>query len=195
MLAINANPHREEIEDVWYGQVVTVVARWCLIVAGVLLTLWRADDINDVTTPIYLLMGLIALNFFMHGRYLTGMPMRREVVVASCVIDVAVISMVIAAGSWKAEGGIDNPSFIFYYPVLLAFALVFPWRLTLLFSCSVLAVYTALVLADSPVLSIDDSEALAARLVTMASTALLGTVYWRLQRQVRREQANGPSRR
>lgn len=180
---------REEVQDVWYGQVVTFVARWALIVAGVVLTLWRAEDTADVTTPISLLLGLVAINFFLHGRYLTGQPMRREIVIASCIADAAIVSALIASSSWKAEGGIENPYFIFYYPVILGFALVFPWRVTSVFAVGVLAVYAALVVLDSPRLSVDDVESLVARLATLGATAVLGSLYWRIQREWRREQA------
>ena len=180
----------EDVEDVWYGQVVVVVARWFLIGAGVLLTLWRADRIEDITTPLYLLLGLIALNFFMHGRFLMGSPMRREVVMASCVVDAVIVTLVIAASSWKAEPGIANPCYVFYYPVLLAFALVFPWRTTLLYAAGVLGAYAALVLSETSALTMSDYEALISRLVTMGATAVLGTIYWRMQRRMRREELN-----
>jgi hypothetical protein len=188
-------PNREAIQDVWYGQVVTIVARWFLIAAGVLLTLWRAEDINDVTTPIYLLLGLIAMNFVLHGRFLTGSPMRREVVLASCLVDALIITLVIASSSWKAQSGVDNAFYIFYYPVVLGFALVFPWRLSFLFALEVMGAYAALILLPSPNLEVGDYEALVARLVTIGSTAVLGNMYWRIQRQWRREQVDARSRR
>src|SRR3970040_444506 len=102
MTTTTSDYHREDVQDVWYGQIVTIVAPWFLIGSGVLLTLWRAHEISDVTTPIYLLLGLIAMNFFLHGRFLTGSPMRREVVLGSCLVDVVIITLVIASSSWEA---------------------------------------------------------------------------------------------
>ena len=145
-----SSSQREEIQDVWYGQVVTFVARWFLIGAGLVLTFWRSQTVGEAITPTYLLVGLIGVNFLLHGRFLTGSPMRRETVLAGCVIDVAIISLVILTSRWNAASGIDNPFYIFYYPVILAFALVFPWRYTLVLAAGVVLAYGAIILIDTP---------------------------------------------
>jgi hypothetical protein len=188
-MATTATNNREALEDLWYGQVVTIVARWFLIGAGVVLTLWRAEAIGDVMAPIYLLLGLVAVNFVLHGRFLTGKPMRREVIVACCIVDVAVISLVIASASWRVDGGINNPFYIFYYPVILSFALVFPQRLTWPFTLGTIAVYLGVCFLSQPEMLQNESlETAFARSVTMATAAFLGNMFWRIERQWRREQ-------
>lgn len=181
--------NKEDIQDVWYGQIVVIMARWFVIAAGVILTLWRADQIQDITGVIYPLIGLVALNFFLHGRIITGSPIRRELILLSSVVDVALISVIIATASWKADSGIDNPFYVFYYPVLLAFALVFPWRFAIPFGAAAIAAYVAIVASTE--LGSDTTEAyetLVARAVTLASVVLLGNLYWRIQRTWRRTQ-------
>jgi hypothetical protein len=139
--------------------------------------------------PIYLLLGLVAVNFVLHGRVLTGKPMRREVIVACCVLDVAVISLVIASASWRVDGGINNPFYIFYYPVILAFALVFPRRLTWPFTLGTIAAYLGVCFLSQPDVLLSDSlEPAFARAMTMATAAFLGNMFWRIERQWRGEQ-------
>ncbi len=185
---------KEDLQDVWYGQVVVILARWFVIGAGLMLTLWRADQIEDITGVIYPLIGLVGLNFFLHGRILTGSPIRRELILISSVIDVALISSIVGMASWKAESGIDNPFYVFYYPVLLAFALVFPWRLAIPFGAAVIAVYASIVVASGlgPE-TMQAYETLVARGVTMASMVLLGSLYWRIQRSWRHGQVASPT--
>jgi hypothetical protein len=184
--------NREDIQDVWYGQIVIIMARWFVIAAGVMLTLWRADQIQDITGVIYPLIGLVALNFFMHGRIITGSPIRRELILVSSIVDVALISVIVATASWKADSGIENPFYVFYYPVLLAFALVFPWRFAIPFGGAAIATYVAIVLStglgDDPTQA---HETLVARAVTLASITLLGNLYWRIQRTWRLTHVGG----
>lgn len=180
---------REAIQDIWYGQLVTIIARWFFIGAGLVLTLWRAETIGEVTAPVYPLIALIAMNFLLHGRFLTGSPMRREVILASCAIDIAMISAVILIAEWDPGDGLASPYYVFYYPVVLGFALVFPWRTTLVLTAGALLAYAGVVLAATPDLDLGRSatyETVMARLVTLATTAVLGSLYWRVQRQYRR---------
>ena len=184
-----ATSKQEAVQDLWYGQVVTIIARWFLIGAGVILTLWRAERIEDVLAPIYLLMGLVAVNFVLHGRFLTGKPMRREVVIGCSIVDVAVISLVIASASWGVDSGVNNPFYVFYYPVILSFALVFPWRLAAVFTGTAIAAYLAICFVATPGLLLGASaEATVARVITMATAAVLGTMFWRVERDWRRDQ-------
>ena len=126
----------------------------------------------------------------MHGRFLVGQPMRKEVVLAGCLVDVVIVSLVMVTTRWGAERGLDNPFYIFYYPVLLAFALVFPMRVTAIFAATVLASYGAILAMSTSGNLMDHNllEPMVARLVTLASTAVLANMYWRIQRQWRHSQ-------
>jgi hypothetical protein len=176
---------REAIQDIWYGQIVTIVARWFLIGTGLLLTYWTAESTSDAIGPTYVLVLLIATNFLLHGRFLTGSPMRREIVFAGCVVDTVMISLIVLTGWWDAGKGIDSPFFIFYYPVLLAFALVFPRSLSYGFALAALVAYTTIVALTLPEGRIDYHvvEPMVARLATLGSTVVLGNLYWRTQRR------------
>lgn len=165
----------EALEDVYYGQIVLVGARWFVIAGALFLTLWRAESIAAIQRSIAPLVVLIAANFFLHGRYLMGLPANRRLLELAAGLDLALITLMVLAG-----GRLDNPFFVFYYPVVLAFALVFPRTLAMLYVLAASAAYTMVCFIGG------DGEVLAIRLVTLFGTAMLGSMYWRIQRDRRR---------
>jgi len=89
--------------------------------------------------------------------------------------DLAVITVLITTG---------HPDFfVLYYPVALAYALVFVRKLTLIFTAVLGIGYTIVSLLLPPGIQFDgDEETLAIRLVTLLATSLLATMYWRIRR-------------
>ena len=55
-------------EDIYFGQLVMIWARWFLIAAGVILALWNVDDSGQAVLAIVPVVGLVGLNFYLHGR-------------------------------------------------------------------------------------------------------------------------------
>jgi hypothetical protein len=169
-------------EDLFFGQVVIIIARWTLIAACVGLVLWTAADEWQLITAIVPVVALMALNFFLHGRYLLERPANRVMTAAAALLDLAVITLVV--WKWPGVQGLESQFFVLYYPVLMAFAFVFTpaWSvvytgLTLLaYACVCLGVDPSLV-ADGPTL-----ELLVQRLTTLAAVGGLSTYYWRVQR-------------
>jgi len=53
-----------------------------------------------------------------------GSPLNRTVVVAASVADLVLITGIVAF--WPGAVGLNNEFFVLYYPVVFAFALVFP---------------------------------------------------------------------
>src|SRR5258708_30119583 len=95
---------REAKADLFYGQIATIVARWCLIVAGIGLALWTTDNVANLGLPIAAMVGLMLMNFYLHGRYLTRQPANGPLVALSSVMDVAAITVI--AALWTHGGGI-----------------------------------------------------------------------------------------
>ena len=188
-----SNTQREEVQDIWYGQVVTTVGRWFLIGAALFLTLWRGESVGDVQVNSMFIMLLVGMNFYLHGRFLMNRPVHKLMVYATSVMDLVIVSMIILTAGWGAASGIENPYYVFYYPVLLAFALVFPPRATLGFAGLAVAAYAVISLVTGPGLDLAQGheEVLGMRLVTMATIAVLGTMYWRIQRRHRGERLTG----
>ncbi|MEE8240246.1 MAG: hypothetical protein V3R16_03180 [Nitrospirales bacterium] len=176
----------EEIEDIFYGQINIIGARWFLIAGVLLLTLWGAHDVRDVQIKILPIIALIALNFYLHGRYMMERPAGRALIWLSSLIDLLVISAVISLGLPQGQFGLDNPLFIFYYPVLLAFALVFARLITAIGISMVCLAYAGICLFAGLEAG-GGMYALVLRLVTLVATGIVGAMYWRIQREARRK--------
>ena len=179
-------PEQEAAEDIFFGQLVIIYARWFVIVAMTILVLWSSENLNQMVIGIALVVPLIALNFFVHGRYLMEKPANRLLLLILGVIDALVITAVIAL--WPGEKGIYSQFYVFYYPIILAFAFVFSGRLSLIYSIAVLALYgfTCAFITPDFLQDMSEIERLVIRLITIAATGMIGAYYYRIQRSRRR---------
>jgi hypothetical protein len=184
---------QEAAEDIFFGQVVIIFARWFVILGGLIVVLWSATTVQELTSTISFVVALMAMNFFVHGRYLLEKPANRSVLLGLSFLDLAIVTGIIAA--WRGAVGLASPFFVFYYPVLAAFAFVFPPRLSFAFSVVAMTAYATVVFRTDPALATRpvDIEEFAVRLITMSATAALATYYWRVQRDRRRGVAGAPS--
>jgi len=182
---------QEASEDVFFGQEVIIWARWFVIGAASLVLLWTSSSIAEVTKAIAILLPLIAINFYVHGRYIMEKPVNQFLLTGLSVVDVAVVTLIVLL--WQGDNGFASPYFIFYYPLILAFAFVLPPQISAVFTILTLTVYVVACLLTDPSLmsSSLEIERLVLRLITLASMGGLGMFYWRIQRQRRRETING----
>lgn len=67
----------EEAEDVFFGQVVMIWARWILAAAGAVLILWGGGQVADLTARIAAVVVLMAVNFYLPGRFVMEKPANR----------------------------------------------------------------------------------------------------------------------
>ena len=186
---------QEAAEDIYFGQLVMIWARWFLIAAGVILALWNGDDSAEAVLAIVPVVGLVGLNFYLHGRYLAQRPANPLLITLASLLDIGVITVVVVV--WSGQTGLVSPFFTLYYPVLLAFAFVMPARSTAVYTAATLAAYVGavlvvqLVVLDSASMDVDEVKRLVVRLITLASMGGLGAYYWRGQRS-RRTAARAP---
>ena len=175
----------EAAEDVFFGQVVINWARWFVIAAGVVLVLLTADDTTKIVVGVLPVVGLMVMNFYLHGRRLAERPANRALITGASLVDLAVITAVVLA--WPGQNGLHSEFFILYYPLVLAFAFVMPPRVTLAYTVGAMAAYAGICfLADPTVFgNVEEVEALVARLITLGAMGALGTFYWRIQRNRR----------
>jgi hypothetical protein len=173
---------KEAAEDVFFGQVVIIWARWFLIVGGAVLALWTTQKSTQLAVAVVPIAALMAMNFYLHGRYLTERPSNSIQVGAASLLDLVLITVLVVF--WHDGSGLASPFLVFYYPVLLAFAFVMPRRLAIGYTALAAGLY-ALVCVGG-VASVAEAKVLLLRVVTMASTGALGTFYWRIQRDRRR---------
>jgi hypothetical protein len=178
-----ADPAREAAEDVFFGQVVMIWARWAMIAAAAVLFLWNTGDVGSLTQRVLLLAGLMAVNFFLHGRYLMEQPANRALILLASLVDVALI-----AGAVALWGGFGSQLFVLLYPVVFAFALVFPPRFAAALTVLAAGLYAgAVALFDLGwAADVQQVKTLLVRLLALGAVGGLGTYYWRIQRDRRR---------
>jgi hypothetical protein len=169
-------------EDVFFGQTVIVWARWSVIVAGIVLVLWTSTSISHLTQTVPFFLALMAMNFFLHGRYVMGSPLNRAMVTVASVIDLVLITAIVTF--WPGSHGLNNQFFVLYYPVVFAFALVFTRRVEAAYTVAAMAAYAgACFLTGTVALDFGhEDKVLVMRLIVMAAMGFLGNYYFRIQR-------------
>lgn len=178
---------QEAAEDIFFGQVVMIWARWFVIAGAAIVTLLQATEISELTSATAFVVGLMAINFFVHGRYLMELPANRTMLLALSLLDLIIITGIVVSGV-GGKPGLASPYFIFYYPVVLAVAFVFQPRM------SAILIVLALVAYGIASLSVDAGlmdnsvalEELVARMISIGATGGLAAFYWRIQRDRRR---------
>ncbi len=193
--AINTNAEflrRESAEDVFYGQVVINWARWFVIAAGVILVMTLTSTPAELTVGIIPIVGLMVVNFYLHGRRLAQNPANRGLIAISSMLDLALITTVIAIGPAPAESGLGSQFYVAYFPVIAAFGFVMPRRMTVVYTLIAMIAYavTTLVVNTQILNGSDvswiDFESLVTRLIVMAAVGGLASFFWRVQRNRRR---------
>ena len=171
-----------EQEDLFFGQSVILWARWSVIVAGIVLVLWTSTDVALLTQTMPFFLVLMAVNFFLHGRYVMGSPLNRVAVTAASVVDLILITAIIVL--WPGAHGLHNQFFVLYYPVVFAFALVFTRRIEAAYTVLAIALYViACVITRTLPLDLGpDDKVLVMRLIVIAAMGFLGNYYFRIQR-------------
>jgi len=175
---------QEAAEDIFFGQITIIWARWFLIAAGMIIAVLSTVDMFQLTIAILTVIVLMTINFAMHGRYLTGKPANMFLLLATNLADTLIITFLVL--TWNGASGLNSQFFILYYPMLFAFALVFPPSVAILYTVLTLILYTTVCLITSDpqlIFSITGFELLAMRLITLSAMGGLGTYYYRRQRQ------------
>lgn len=196
---------QETAEDIFFGQVVIIWARWFLIVAGAILILWRFNTQAQLTMGIIPILVLMLMNFYLHGRYLMEKPVRTPLIILTSLLDLVIITVLVAF--WPVEQGeprLRNQFFIFYYPMVLSFAFVMPRRIEIAYTVAAVLVYALVVLVVRPTVETHETltgavaiqvnlKTLLFRLITLGAMGGLGNYYFRIQRERRRRALAGGS--
>ncbi len=180
------------LEDVFFGQSVILWARWSVILAGAVLVLWTSTTVDQLTRTFPFFLALMAMNFFLHGRYVMGSPLNRTVVVAASVADLVLITAIVSF--WPGTVGLHNQFFVLYYPVVFAFALVFPRTIEAAYTVLAILAYAAVCFGLGTISfanGASDLKVLMMRLIVMAAMGFLGNYYFRIQRDRLRRASQG----
>ena len=176
----------EAAEDVFFGQLVIIVARWFLIAGATISMVWSVSDPGQLSLVMLPVVALIAMNFFLHGRYLMEQPANQTLIVSASVLDLILITIMVCLG--PGEKGFNSPFLAFYYPAILAFGFVVPHKLEAAYTAVAIGLYVSACFLANPWFLGDasDLKALASRVITLAATGGLANYYWRIQRARRR---------
>ena len=164
--------------DLAHGQMVIIWARWVLVVAGLVLSLWDPTGITDLRIQVALVLALAGANFYLHSQVLMRRPAIAPVAYAASAADLAVITLIIFAGDRFA-----STLFVFYFPAILAYSVAFRTEVTGILTAAVIGIYWVLAMVTG---GGDSPEVLAIRMLMMAGVAFCGNLYWRVERDRRR---------
>jgi hypothetical protein len=181
-------------EDVFFGQTVIMWARWSVIVAGIALVLWTSTNVALLTQTMPFFLVLMAVNFFLHGRYVMGSPLNRTVVTVASVIDIVLITAIVVL--WPGSHGLNNQFYVLYMPVVFAFALVFTRKIEVAYTVFAIVAYaSACALTGTVPFDLgNEDKILVMRLIVIAAMGFLGNYYFRIQRDRLARASKGDSR-
>jgi hypothetical protein len=149
--------------------------RWILVASGLLLVLWNPDSLSVMRVQIMVILMLALANFYLHAQLLMKRPVLDQVVYASSAIDLVLVTMLISIGD-----GYDSRLFVYYFPAIVSFSVVFPTMLTTTYVGSTMAVYGMLCLISG-----GDPLIIMSRLVMIAAVGFCGNLYLRIERSRR----------
>lgn len=184
---------REQAEDIFFGQLVINWARWFVIAAGVALVMILMTEPEDLAVGILPIVGLMVVNFYLHGRRLAQKPANRGLVAISSVLDLVVITAVIAIGPGDAGVGLSNQFYVAYFPVIAAFGFVMPRKFTVVYILVAVVAYAATCLlvdaqiVNAGVVNPSALEELITRVLVIGAVGGLASFFWRVQRSRRRD--------
>src|SRR5919109_3024289 len=82
-------------DDLAQGQIVVVVARWILVLAGLVLALWNPAPIGELRAQVAAVLLLAVANFYLHAQLLRRRPVIDAVAYAASAADLAVITFLV----------------------------------------------------------------------------------------------------
>ena len=129
-------PIREEssLDDLRQGHSVIIAARWMLVAAGLMFVLYRQQSVSELTVGVLAILGIAAVNFWLHCRPLTNQPVEPQWAYCASAADLVVIS-----GLVLMQGSQMSKAYAFYYPAILGYSLVFPAAVSAVLTGAVLA--------------------------------------------------------
>ena len=106
--------------DLRYGMIVIIWARWSIVIFAFILRLYRASEISLLVITIIGLLVVALINFTLHLRILAKRSIKPKWVYLASVTDICLISLITAL-----DGGLHTHIFLYYFPAVLGYALVF----------------------------------------------------------------------
>ncbi len=164
--------------------IIAVAVRWLLLFAWFAINNYRVE--LDPTWLAFNLMGISlgGLNAYVTWRIVQRQPVSWHHALAMSISDLSVITAALFI-----RDGFQNEFYVFYYPALLGFSLLFPGRPSFGVLTIVIALYSIMAFTISPTLDTDSEQEklLFVRLITMVGMVAAGTLITDWERSRRRE--------
>ena len=171
---------------------IAVIIRWLLLGTWFFLNNYRVE-----TDTIHLMLnllgaGLALLNGFMTWRLFKGLPVTWRHALALSITDLTLITV-----GLFLRGGLANDFYVFYYPALLGFSLMFPKRASFALASLVMGLYALMAFVVAPGLDLkaEDEKKLAVRLASMLGIVAAGALITGWERARRRDAVAAERRR
>lgn len=179
-------------DDLPQGQIVIVVAKWILVLAGMVLTLLAPAPIKELRIEILVLLLIAVENFYHHAQLLKRRPVPTAVASIASAADLAVVTILV-----MIQGGFDSGLYIFYFPALVALSLVFRLEVTTLMTGATVTIYGLICVADSfsGALTAQEGQMLLARVAVMIALPAAGAIFSHLEERRRLTGTAAPSPR
>lgn len=159
--------------ELWAGQRIVVIARWLLVLVGLLVVVWNSDPLPQLRVEIAVILLVAIANFVMHAQLLRHRRTMQAVAYAASLGDLLVITLLIAT-----QGGFTSNIFVFYFPAILAISVAFPTT-----SAAALALVGLGLGLSVSGWGGSDPLAVALRGLSLGAMAVIGNAYWRLHRE------------
>lgn len=172
-------------DDYRYSQRIAVLVRWFVVLGWLALINYRVSLTTTLLALNLMGAGLLIVNGYTQWRISRDRPITRRWVLALSAMDLAVITAGIGITT-----RFHNTFFVFYYPALLGFSLVFSSRRLSFATVTLVAgAYIGLSLSLEPALSYFQKEekVLAARVLSMFAVVAAANLMARIERTRRRE--------
>jgi hypothetical protein len=169
-------PHSPVPRELADGQRVIVTARWILVAAGLLLTLWNPRSVQDLRVHILLLLLLAVGNFYLHAQLRMQRAAVAWVAYTSSAADILAITMLLVA-----QGGATSHLYIFYFPALLACSVAFSPTVVAAFSGAAMVLYASTALPVG--FTEAELQAVLIRVLMFAAVATCGGAFRRIEHE------------
>ena len=178
---------RRAVDDLTHGQIVIIVARWILVMAGLLLAMWNPASLTELRVEIFVLLSLAVVNFYLHTQLVVKRISRPAVVYLASALDLTVVTLLILV-----QGGYDSTLHIFYFPAVLGYAVAFPRLLTAIYTAGAAAAYGLIGLSTA--VGVTEVQDVVIRVLMLVAVAACGSVYLGVESNRRRGRLRSPVR-
>jgi len=163
---------------------IAVAVRWLLLLAWFAMNNYRVE-----LDPTWLALNLMGVSLGGLNAYVTWRIVRRQPVSWRHALAMSIADLSLITGALFMRDGFQNDFYVFYYPALLGFSLLFPGRPSFGVLTIVIALYTIMAFTISPTLDTDSEQEklLFVRLITMVGMVAAGTLITDWERSRRRE--------